>query len=101
MPRRKRYYLPGTAFHLIARTNRGEDFFRTPDRRDFVVGAIDRSVRKTDIGLHAFAVMSNHIHLVVRQGNASLAQLMHPLLREVARGVHRWETGCGHIFSRP
>jgi REP element-mobilizing transposase RayT len=101
MPRRKRCYLPGSAFHLVARTNRGEEFFCDPERRDFIVNAIDRSIRKTDVRLYAFAVMSNHIHLVIRQGVDSIAQLMHPLLREVARAVHRWETGDGHIFSRP
>ncbi|MGH8436758.1 MAG: transposase [Pseudomonas sp.] len=69
--------------------------------RDLIVCELDRAVQLTDACLIAFAIMSNHFHLVVRQGTATLAQLMQPLCRAVALGVHRSQKVTGRVFGGP
>jgi hypothetical protein len=49
----------------------------------------------------AVAIMSNHLHLVVQQGNAPLRDLMQPALRRLAHLVQRTRGVEGPVFWRP
>jgi REP element-mobilizing transposase RayT len=56
--------------------------------------------KRSDAGVIAYAVMPNHLHLVLQQGARPLSEYMQPLLRRVAllvRRSHGWE---GHVFER-
>ncbi|MGH7469471.1 MAG: transposase [Longimicrobiales bacterium] len=97
MPRRKRSYLPGCAFHIIARTHNGEFWFE--ELRPEVLEIIALALKQTDALLLAFAIMTNHIHLVVRQGIAPLSQLMHPLCQRTAYAVHRRVKRKGYVME--
>ena len=99
MARRRRPYLPGTIFHLTARTQGREHWFDAP-MRDFICEAMAIVQPQTDAKLKAFVVMSNHLHVVLRQGRAPLAAFMQPLLCRVALAVKRKHGVDGHVFSR-
>lgn len=99
MSRRKRSHLPGTVFHLTSRTHRKELLFLNDALRDDIVDIIDKSLTRSDASLIAFTIMPNHLHVVVRQGDAPLSQLMHPLCRGVARASQRRLKLKGHIFG--
>lgn len=99
MGRRRRSYAPGTIFHLVSRLHRGQDWL-TPPVRSQAVGLIQRYIRRTDAQLIAYAVMPNHLHLLVRQGRAELAAVMQPLLRSVAHRVQRHHGIEGTIVER-
>lgn len=49
----------------------------------------------------AVAVMSNHLHVIVQQGNRPLAALMQPLLRNLALRVQDAHDLDGPVFWRP
>lgn len=99
MARARRSHLPGAVFHLTARTQGHEPFF-SETARSRIVEYMAAAVLRTDAQLMAFAVMPNHLHLVVRQGDRPLGYLMQPLLRNTALLVQR-STGLeGHIFER-
>lgn len=49
----------------------------------------------------AVAIMSNHLHLVVQQGEWPLSELMQPLLRRLARLIQKAHGVDGPIFWRP
>ncbi|MEX2283593.1 MAG: hypothetical protein WEE89_14000 [Gemmatimonadota bacterium] len=97
MPRRKRSYLPGCAFHITARSHNGE--FWPDELRTEIVEIIALGLKQTDAVLHAFAVMTNHIHLVLRQGEAPLSQLMHPVCQRTAYAVHRAVKRTGYVMG--
>jgi REP element-mobilizing transposase RayT len=97
MPRRKRSYLPGCAFHITARTHCGEFWFE--ELRSEIVQIVAAALKQTDTLLLAYAIMTNHIHLVVRQGAASLAQLMHPVCQRTAYAVHRTLKRQGYVMG--
>lgn len=100
MGRRKREYLPGAVFHITARSHCKEHIFDV-DLRDVMVSIIARRLPLTDAELIAFAIMSNHYHLVIKQGNAPIAQLMQPINREIALAVQRKYRRQGHVFGGP
>ncbi len=99
MGRKPRVYLPGGTFHLIARCQGREALF-TPELRNAFVGLLREQIAFGDAELFAYAVMPNHVHLLVRQGRAPLSRLMQPLLRRVALVVHRAYGREGHVFER-
>lgn len=100
MGRRKRPYHPGTIFHLTSRTHRREAWF-DPGLRTTIVELIHRMVARTDAQLLAYAVMPNHLHIVLRQGRMELAQVMQPLMRRVALQVQRQHGFEGSVVERP
>src|SRR5687768_12358998 len=99
MSRRKRAYLPGVVFHITARAHCKEPYF-SPALRDAMVNIIARGLRRSDALLIAWVILSNHYHLVVRQGVAPLAQLIQPINREIALAVQRAQRRKGHVFER-
>ena len=57
--------LPGVAVHIIHRgNNRAECFFRDEDR-SFYLFHLDRILPRADCRLHAYCLMSNHLHLLL------------------------------------
>lgn len=99
MGRRHRSYLPGAVFHLTTRTQGGEPWF-TPVLRTRLVDYAASAIRRTDATLLAYAIMPNHLHLVLRQGRQPLDRVMQPLLRRAALVVQRSHGLVGHVFQR-
>jgi REP element-mobilizing transposase RayT len=97
MGRTRRENLPGAPFHLIARIQDGKPLFTGAE--PVVLETIDRTARESRVRLLAYAVMSNHLHLVVVQGREPLSHFMQSLLRRLALFIQR-RHGCeGHVFQ--
>lgn len=99
MARRLRSHLPGAVFHLTTRTQGRAPWF-TDVVRTRIVEYVAATIGTSDATLIAYAVMSNHLHLVVRQGTLSLGRIMQPLLRMTASLVQRVHGTEGHVFER-
>jgi REP element-mobilizing transposase RayT len=91
--------MPGAVFHITARTQGRVDWF-DPWMKNYVREAMAIVQPHTDAKLRAFVVMSNHLHLVLQQGNAPLCSFMQPLLTRVALAVKRRNECDGHVFGR-
>lgn len=98
MGRQLRPHVPGAVFHITARTQAKEPCFTGME------GAIDSMIRtapsRSDARLIAYAVMPNHIHLIVQQGIRRLSDFMQPLLRRMALLVQQRYDREGHVFER-
>ena len=65
MPRRSRLIVPGLPVHAVQRgVNRAACFFDDADR-DFYVLHLARLLGEAGCALHAYCVMSNHVHLLM------------------------------------
>lgn len=100
MARTRRPYLPGAFFHLTARTQDKVKWFEAPHIKDLILGYIADAVQACDVDPIAYAIMDNHLHLMVRQRTAPLSALMQPILRRTALLVKRSVAVDGHVFSR-
>jgi REP element-mobilizing transposase RayT len=98
MGRLRRPHLPGVPFHLTARAQHREPVFTGIEKA--AVARILEHVRFSDVLLLAYALMPNHLHLVIVQGARPLASLMHPLMRRLALLVMRTKERQGHVFER-
>ncbi|HSJ05742.1 MAG TPA: transposase [Longimicrobiales bacterium] len=98
MSRRHRPNLPGVPFHFTARLQNGEPLFAGLERR--ITRLVRGSATQDGARPFAYAVMSNHLHLLVVQGAEPPGRYMHRLLHAVALMVQdRWGRE-GHVFQR-
>jgi putative transposase len=65
MPRKPRFFLPGAPVHAIQRgNNRQAVFFDDEDYRVYL-GWLKLAGEKYDCRIHAYVLMTNHVHLLV------------------------------------
>jgi putative transposase len=100
MPRTSRIDLPGLPQHLICRgNNRSDIFFRDGDRLVFL-RYLAQACTDNDCAVHAFVLMSNHVHLLAT-GNASMAisKMMQDLGRRYVLYVNSTYERTGALYE--
>lgn len=76
MPRRARLAIPGLPLHLIQRgNNRQACFFAEDDYRTYL-NWLDESANKVGCRIHAYVLMTNHVHLLVSADQAEAPSAM-------------------------
>lgn len=90
--------MPGVIFHLTARMQCREHLLGGIEAA--TVAMILDATARSDARLVAYAVMPNHLHILLQQGQRPLSHYMQPLLRRVALLVRRARGWEGHVFER-
>jgi len=99
MPRQPRLDAPGTLHHAMGRGIDGIKIFRNrKDREDFLERLADLC-RADALSVYAWALMSNHFHLLLRTGNQLLSNSMRKLLTGYVVNYNRRHKRYGHLFQ--
>ena len=99
MPRQARLDAPGTLHHVMVRgIERSPIFKDNQDRQDFV-SRIGKITQQTRTKILAWALMSNHVHLLVFSGPPGLSKFMRRLLTGYALRYNRRHRRSGHLFQ--
>jgi putative transposase len=64
MPRPLRLIVPGVPFHIIQRGNNRTTCFRCDDDRQYYKRALFHVSRNAGCAIHAYVLMTNHVHLL-------------------------------------
>ena len=102
MGRHLRYFPEGALVEITCRTLQGRLLLRpSPRLNDLALGVLGRAQARYQLTIHAFVVLSNHLHLLVspespQQLAAFMAFFSVNLAKEVGR-LHEWH---GTIWSR-
>ena len=76
MPRRARLRFAGVPLHIIQRgNNRTACFFAEQDYR-FYLHDLGELARRFECGVHAYALMTNHVHLLITPSATDSASLL-------------------------
>lgn len=94
MPRTARLSLAGGVFHLVSRFARDDWWLDRPGARQAYLELLGAAAEKTDAVVLAYCLMSNHVHLVVVQGEAPLERFTKSVQTGFARWAHRSKQ-CG------
>jgi putative transposase len=99
MARKQRVYCPGAFYHVILRGNSGQTiFFDDKDRTRFYL-LLQEGVERFGHRIHAFCLMTNHIHLAIQIADISLSRILQNLCFRYTRWVN-WRQGrTGHLFQ--
>lgn len=100
MPRKPRLDIPGLLHHVMARGIEGQDIFRNDDDRGaFLKRLSDEVDRPGGPQLYAWALMSNHFHLLLRSGEGLLSPMMRRLMTGHAVTYNLRYKRQGHLFQ--
>lgn len=65
MPRKPRFYLPNLPVHIVQRGNNRQTVFFAPDDYLTYLRLLEEGAQECYCAIHAYALMPNHIHLLV------------------------------------
>ena len=99
MARKGRIDVKGAVHHIIQRgVNRSRIFSDDNDRHDFVK-RMARNLEGTKTRCFAWALMSNHVHMVLETGNEPIRHVLQCLFTGYAMGYNRKHGRSGHLFQ--
>ena len=100
MPRRPRIHLPGQPIHLVQRGhNRDACFFADEDFLAYLEWLAE-ALKKSGCALHAYVLMTNHVHLLVTPPSAeALPQLVMSLGRRYVQYINRKYKRTGTLWD--
>ena len=99
MPRQTRIDAPGALQHIIVRgIERKRIFFDDHDRDNFVT-RLCTVLPESSAQCYAWALIPNHIHLLLRIGNISISTIMRRLLTGYALSFNRRHRRHGPLFQ--
>jgi len=99
MPRGPRLDAPGTLHHVMSRgIEKGCIVDDDMDRNEFL-NRMGRLAKESGTGIYAFALLDNHVHMLLKSGPAGLSTYMRRLLSGYAQYFNRRHKRVGHLFQ--
>jgi putative transposase len=99
MARKPRIHLPGGLYHVILRGNGGQDVFLTEEDRYRFYLLLQEGTCRFGYRVHAFCLMTNHIHLALQSGDMPLSRGMQNLSFRYTRWINWRQKRTGHLFQ--
>ncbi|MBU1054703.1 MAG: transposase [Proteobacteria bacterium] len=99
MPRKARVDAPGALHHIIVRGIERTKIFSTDSDRDDFLNRFGKLITETKSSCFAWALLSNHFHLLVKTGSVPVSTLMRRLLTGYAVSFNRRYNRSGHLFQ--
>jgi putative transposase len=100
MGRPLRENVEGGFYHVTTRgNNRSAIALDADDCRAFT-DALAAAVGTFEVECHAFCLMPNHYHLLVRTPRANLPRAMHAINTRTARAFNRRRARVGHVYEK-
>ncbi len=100
MPRQPRYFIPDIPQHVVIRGIDRQPTFFAADDYELFHEALSNNARRFDCAIHAYVLMTNHVHLLATPGRAhSLPQLMQAMGRDYVQAVNRRYGRTGTLWE--
>ncbi len=100
MARPPRIHVPGAFYHVTLRGNHQQDIFFTFGDRHFFTDNLAETIARFGARIHAYCLMTNHVHLLIQIGDAPLGRLMLRIAGRYARKVQKRLGTTGHLFEK-
>lgn len=99
MPRKARIDAPGALQHIIIRGIERKDIFRDDHDKEKFIGRLGTILQETSTKCYAWALLSNHVHLLLRTGLVPIATVMRRALTGYAQQFNRRYRRHGQLFQ--
>lgn len=100
MPRHARLRFPGLPLHIVQRGNNRNACFFTDNDRLVYLGLLQELLDPCGCALHAYVLMTNHVHLLLTPTQADSASLlMKRLGQEYVQYVNRSQGRTGSLWE--
>jgi REP element-mobilizing transposase RayT len=99
MPRQARLDVPGALHHLMLRgINKSPIFEDDRDRTQFL-DRLEKNVTAAEARVYAWALMTNHVHILFKSGKQGISDVMRKQLTWYAQYYNRRHRRSGHLFE--
>ena len=99
MPRKPRFNLIGIPQHVIQRGNNREPCFYAEEDYQRYLDDLKESAEKYDCRIHAYVLMTNHVHLLVTPMKESgISQMMQALGRRYVYYINKTYKRTGTLW---
>lgn len=99
MARKPRLEFPGAFYHVIARGNRRATIFHEDADWIAYLDRLERYRHRDGVTLHAYVLMTNHVHLLLETGDRPLSRTMQTLQFTYSQYYNRRYDKTGHVFQ--
>lgn len=99
MARKPRVHYPSALYHVILRGNGGQEIFFSQENYLRFYLLLQEGIERYGHRIHAFCLMSNHVHLAIQVGDIALSRIIQNLSFRYTRWLN-WHRGRGgHLFQ--
>lgn len=99
MPRVAREKGPYSTYHVIMRGNERKAIFNCDEDRFRFIDILRRARVKLGFVLHAYCLMTNHVHLLIGDNGNDISKIMHFINSSYALYFNHVNQRCGHLFQ--
>lgn len=100
MPRRPRVHLDGLPLHIVQRGHNREPCFFADEDYEIYLHWLEEALRDTECALHAYALMTNHVHLLLTPKEAAVVpNLLISLGRHYVQYINRSYRRTGTLWD--
>ena len=99
MARKPRLHVPGGLYHIVLRGNARQNVFFIPADRRYFYELLAEGVTRFGYRIHAFCLMTNHLHLALQMGERELSAGMRNLSFRYTRYLNTRLKRVGHVFQ--
>ncbi len=99
MPRKSRVLFEGALYHVTSRGNARQVIFHQDGDRDRFLEQLGERAASCGVVVHAFVLMDNHYHLLVRTPRGNLSRFMQCLNTSYALYYRYKHERPGHVFQ--
>jgi len=99
MARKPRLHVPGGLYHVILRGNARQNVFFTAADRKYFFNLLAEGVVRFGYRVHAFCLMTNHLHLALQVSDIELSAGMQNLSFRYTRYLNTRRGQVGHVFD--
>ena len=85
--------------HVVTKGADGQIIFENDDDRRFYLQTLEASLEGQRVEIHAYCLMGNHVHLLVKDPNDQLGSFMKRLDETYAMYFSKKTGRAGHVFS--
>lgn len=100
MARKPRFVLPGVPQHIIQRGNNREPCFYADADYSRYLSNLHEAAQKNNAAIHAYVLMTSHVHLLVTPGSPfSIMHMMQDLERKYVRYINHTYQRTGTLWE--
>jgi len=99
MPRKARKLSSTNIYHVMIRGNRRQDIFLEDEDRFRFIKILKKVKQKGEYELYAYCLMSNHVHLLIKEKNDQISRVMKRINISYVNYFNKKYQQIGHLFQ--
>ncbi len=99
MGRQLRIFMPGFAYHIVARGNERKEIFRDDGDRLYFLKLIEKAKERFGFSVLSYCLMTNHYHLLVEVSAKNMSAAMQYINGRYSCYFNHKHNRCGHLYQ--